>query len=180
MAVSLKELLAAKKKKVAEEQSVVSPEIQKETFNDSQIARTETNSRSSDVSVAVVSNVEASQPFYDSTGSYSHVADVTEDSSDVSGTISTSPEQPQHPLVMELAELRQSLEAAVPGFAIILKKIHEKLRQDPAVVTLMTEEEIFVCVSGLQKHAQIEVIAPKSIKDVKKATKGIKIGAEDL
>ena len=106
--------------------------------------------------------------------------------SNISSELSSGNESAQerreanHPLVMEMAELQAALDSNVPGFATILKRIHEKLRADPAVVTLMSEEEIAVVVKGLSRHSQIEVVAPKAVKDAKKLARGTRIGADDL
>lgn len=82
----------------------------------------------------------------------------------------------------QLAELEAALKQNIPSFPTILRDIHTKLRQDPEVVTLMSDAEIKLVLQGLQKHAQIEVVAPAAAKQAKKALppKGVKIQADML
>ena len=87
--------------------------------------------------------------------------------------------EPNHPLVMQLAELEQALNENLPEFRTILRDIHSKLRQDPAIVTALSEDEIGAIVSGLIHHANIEIVAPKAVKAAKKAAK-TPVSASDL
>ena len=84
-----------------------------------------------------------------------------------------------HPLVMELAELEEALNKNIPDFRVQLRNIHTKLRQDPAIVTAMTDEEIGIVVKGLITHANAEIVAPKAVKAAKSAAKKI-VSADDL
>lgn len=102
------------------------------------------------------------------------------DSGNLANECSDSGLVSDHPLKMQLAELEQALTEKLPEFRTILRDIHSKLRQDPAIVTAMSEEEVALVVSGLVAHANLEVIAPNAIKAAKKATRGVKIEAGDL
>ena len=128
------------------------------------------------------------------TGSYLPSTDRVPDSGNPAGDNSVdSPDLPSgvagegqvtkpasdHPLVMELAELEQALLQQLPEFKTILKDIHGKLRQDPELVAIMTEEEIELVVRGLTKHATVEIIAPKAAKAARKSAK-TPISAADL
>lgn len=84
-----------------------------------------------------------------------------------------------HPLVMELAELEQALKQQIPEFRTVLRDIHQKLRQDPELVTVMSDEEIGLIVSGLVLHTNTEIIAPKAAKAARAASKA-KVTADDL
>jgi hypothetical protein len=75
-----------------------------------------------------------------------------------------------------MAELQESLDKDMPGFAFILKDIHDNIRADPDVVTVLTDEEIAVIVKGLEKHSHIVVTPAKA----KKTTKKTPISADDL
>jgi len=86
----------------------------------------------------------------------------------------------EHPLIMELAELEQALEQQVPDFRLILRNIHQKLRADPELVTVLSEEEIGLIVSGLATHAQAEIIAPKAVKAARATARKTPISASDL
>lgn len=88
-------------------------------------------------------------------------------------------EKKNHPLLMEMAELEQALNERVPGFANILREIHMKLKKDPATVTLLTDEEIGLIVSGLERHTNVTIVAPAAVKSAKKAAK-LPVSALDL
>lgn len=107
-------------------------------------------------------------------------SDNCSDSGNLANECSNSGLASDHPLKMQLAELEQALTEKLPEFRTILRDIHSKLRQDPAIVTAMSEEEVALVVSGLVAHANLEVIAPNAIKAAKKATRGVKIEAGDL
>lgn len=81
---------------------------------------------------------------------------------------------------MQLAELDQALLSAIPAFATILQDIHNKLGADPAVVTLMSEAEIEIIVRGMTKHADLEIVKPKTVRESKRAVSKVQIGADDL
>lgn len=85
---------------------------------------------------------------------------------------------PTHPLALEMAELETALNAEVPGFLTILQDIHIKLRKDPDVVTLLSDEEIGVIVRGLERHANVTITAPKAAKT--RIKKGTTISAADI
>lgn len=81
----------------------------------------------------------------------------------------------------KLAELQEALDEQVPGFAYILKDIHESLRADPEVVTILTDEEISVIVKGLERHAGQVVVPAKAKKaSSKKFAVPKDISASDL
>lgn len=87
---------------------------------------------------------------------------------------------PQHSRVLEkCAELEDALEKALPGFPHILKDIHETLRADPEVVTLLKEEEIAIIVKGLERHSHIAVV-PAKAKKASTAKSKTPISASDL
>jgi len=87
--------------------------------------------------------------------------------------------KPDHPLVMQLAELEAALTQNLPEFRTILRDIHSKLRTDPDCVTALSEDEIGAIVHGLIRHAEIEIVAPRAVKSAKKAAK-VPISAGDL
>lgn len=87
---------------------------------------------------------------------------------------------PQHARVLEkCAELEDALDKALPGFPHILKDIHETLRADPEVVTLLKEEEIAVIVKGLERHAHI-IVTPAKVKKAASSKSKTPISASDL
>ncbi len=70
--------------------------------------------------------------------------------------------------LMEVQETIQQLSAALltahPEMPILLRKIHSKLKADPEIVTLLTEEEIAQVINGLKVQTNVQFNAPKSAK----------------
>lgn len=88
-----------------------------------------------------------------------------------------------HPLAMQFAELELALNAKDPQFPTILRQIHRHLGQDAELVTMMTEEEVQLIVTGMVVFAQAEIVEPAKAKAAKAAvTKAGKkaITADDL
>lgn len=56
-----------------------------------------------------------------------------------------------------IQELQTALLSAHPEMPTLLRKIHTKLKQDPAVVTLLSEEEIAQIVTGLKHVTNTEI-----------------------
>lgn len=63
---------------------------------------------------------------------------------------------------MKIAELQEALLTAHPQMPLLLRDIHKKLKADPAQVTLLTEEEIAVIVSGLKLQTNVELASDKA------------------
>lgn len=71
----------------------------------------------------------------------------------------------------KVADLEAKLLAQDPMMPILLREIHNVLKEDPENVTLLSEEEIGIIISGLKKHTQTEIIAAVSKKGAGKAMK---------
>jgi hypothetical protein len=71
----------------------------------------------------------------------------------------------------QVLQLRTALDTANPGMATMLRTIHSNLRQDPAIITLLTPEECGTIVAGLMKQTNT-IIAASVTK--KSATKSLK------
>lgn len=82
-----------------------------------------------------------------------------------------------HDLQFKIEELQQSILTAHPRMPILLKDIHTALKNDPATVTLLSEEEISVIVSGLKQQTKIQ-ISQAALKSTKKSLS--KVTADDL
>jgi uncharacterized protein with gpF-like domain len=70
----------------------------------------------------------------------------------------------------KLAQLESLLTSQNPEISTILRDIHRNLKADPDLVTILTEQECAVLVSGLKKQTQTEistVVAKKAKKDLK-------------
>ncbi len=78
----------------------------------------------------------------------------------------------------KLARLEEALLSAAPGLPTLLRDIHQQLKKDPDVVTILTEEECNILVSGLKKQTATE-IAVKAIKAPRKKAIS-KLTAADL
>ena len=74
-----------------------------------------------------------------------------------------SPEE----IKMKIAELQESILAAHPRMPMLLREIHSVLKADPDNVTLLSEEDIGVIVSGLKKQTQTEIVAATLSKKTK-------------
>lgn len=84
---------------------------------------------------------------------------------------------PAEQLKEKVADLQSKLLNAHPQMPVLLKEIHNQLRNDPELGTVLAEEDICVIVSGLKKQTQTEI----ATSVVKSRTKSLKnIGVEDL
>lgn len=77
----------------------------------------------------------------------------------------------QEEIQMKIAELQDALLNAHPTMPLLLRDIHKKLQADPATVTLLSEEDIAIIVSGLKKQTNVELAnASKSSSTAKAKT----------
>jgi hypothetical protein len=78
-----------------------------------------------------------------------------------------------------ILELSEMLEASAPGLPTKLKEIHKKLKADPDVVTILSNEEVSIIVQGLKKQTKTE-IATTALKKrgTKKAMKNFVAGVD--
>lgn len=67
-----------------------------------------------------------------------------------------------------ISELESALLNANPEMPTLLRKIHTKLKNDPALVTLLTEEEIANVINGLKVQTNVQLTAPKKTTSEKK------------
>jgi hypothetical protein len=80
-------------------------------------------------------------------------------------------------LKIKIASLQDAILNTHPQLPIILRDIHKALKDDPANVTLLSEEEIGTIVSGLKKQTATEIAS----STLKKSTKALsKVTADDL
>lgn len=78
----------------------------------------------------------------------------------------------------KLADLEERLVANTDNIAELLRDIHRSLKNDPDVVTILTEAECSTLVRGLLKQTTT-VIATKALKSrPKKAIKDLDIGLD--
>lgn len=62
-------------------------------------------------------------------------------------------------IAMKIAELDDLIKSAHPRLPILLKEIHAVLKADPDNVTLLSEEDIGIIVTGLKKQTATEITA---------------------
>lgn len=80
-------------------------------------------------------------------------------------------------LTMKIASLQEAILTVHPTLPILLKEIHTLLKNDPAVVTVLSESDISIIVSGLKKQTATEI----SQAALKKTSKSLsKTTADDL
>lgn len=58
----------------------------------------------------------------------------------------------------KLADLDSAIKSDHPRMAGILREIHQAQAKDPELVTILSEEEIGILVSGLEKHKNIHIV----------------------
>lgn len=74
-----------------------------------------------------------------------------------------------------IADLQEKLTTVQPGWESLLQMIHSTLQRDPDVVHLLTEEQVGIVVSGLQKKTGLVLAVDKA-----KPKKGEKIQLSEL
>jgi hypothetical protein len=79
---------------------------------------------------------------------------------------------------MQIASLQEALLNAHPTMPILLRDIHRNLKSDPAIVTLLSEEDIAIIVSGLKKQTMTEITA--SVLKTPSATSKAKLSKTTL
>ena len=79
-----------------------------------------------------------------------------------------------------IADLRDALDQTLPNMPVILQEIHSSLREDPEIVTLLSEDEIATIVKGLEQYEDTVIVerATKKTSGRKKAVS--KLTADDL
>lgn len=71
----------------------------------------------------------------------------------------------------KLAALEEQLNQVQPNIATNLRDIHRILKQDPDVVTLLSEEECSILVRGLKKQTGTTIATTVKKKTTKAASK---------
>lgn len=76
----------------------------------------------------------------------------------------------------KLAFLESQLKASTPNISTLLREIHTVLKNDPDVVTLLTEEECSILVRGLKKQTNTEIATSALKSGTKKSLKQMTLG----
>lgn len=82
---------------------------------------------------------------------------------------------PAEQLKEQVLSLQAALLEAHPQMPTLLQQIHKQLRADPALVTVLSEEDIAIVVQGLSK-IQMTTIATAVAKNGTKSLKSITVG----
>jgi len=78
----------------------------------------------------------------------------------------------------KVGTLQTALLEAHPTMPVLLREIHQNLKQDEEIVTLLSEEEIGIIVQGLMKQTNTVILAGIAKKGTGKSLK--KTTLEDL
>ena len=65
-------------------------------------------------------------------------------------------------LQIKISSLQDALLSAHPTMPVLLQQIHKQLKADPDNVTLLSEEDIGILVSGLKRQTATEISAAAS------------------
>lgn len=79
-------------------------------------------------------------------------------------------------LQMKISSLQNAILSAHPTLPILLREIHTILKNDPSNVTLLSEEDIAILVSGLKQQTKTEITQAA----MKKKTSLKNVGLADL
>lgn len=63
-----------------------------------------------------------------------------------------------------ITQLQAALLDANPEMPMLLRKIHNKLKADPALVTLLNEDEIAQVITGLKEVTNVSLLSPAKAK----------------
>ena len=82
----------------------------------------------------------------------------------------------------KIASLKEAILTSHPQLPIQLREIHKNLKEDPAIVTLLSEDEICVIVNGLERQTNTFIAASMSPAKTSAAAKKAlsKVSSADL
>ena len=64
---------------------------------------------------------------------------------------------PNEIISLKIAELQTAVLQTLPNMPTLLRDIHQNLRNDPEIVTLLTPQQVAIIVSGLSKQTQTTI-----------------------
>ena len=64
---------------------------------------------------------------------------------------------PHEIISLKIAELQTAVLQTLPNMPTLLRDIHQNLRNDPEIVTLLTPPQVAIIVSGLSKQTQTTI-----------------------
>ena len=78
---------------------------------------------------------------------------------------------PAEQLQEKVGKLQEALLSAHPSMPVLLRDIHNQLKADPEVVTILSDEMIGIIVSGLMKQTNTVIMASVVKKGTGKSLK---------
>jgi len=78
----------------------------------------------------------------------------------------------------KLAQLESMLLESHPEMPSLLRDIHRNLKQDPDVVTLLSEDDCKLIVQGLKKHTSVDIATTALQKKGRKSMKNMEVGTD--
>ena len=85
---------------------------------------------------------------------------------------------PHEIISLKIQELYASIQQTLPNMPNLLRDIHQNLKQDPEIVTLLSPAEVSIIVSGLSKQTQTTITT--SILSGAKGKSLKKISVDDI
>lgn len=88
----------------------------------------------------------------------------------------------QHDLITaKITELQEKLLAKHPQMPLLLREIHSTLKENPAVVTLLAEDQIRIIVNGLEAQTNTYIAQSMTTKSSTAKNKALsKVSSGDL
>lgn len=71
---------------------------------------------------------------------------------------------PTEQIQEKLLSLQEAIATANPRMPVLLQEIHRAVKNDPACVTVLSEDELAILVLGLKTHTAVSIVttAPKA------------------
>jgi len=81
---------------------------------------------------------------------------------------------PHEIISLKISELQVAVRATLPNMPALLRDIHQNLKADPEIVTLLDASQVAIIVSGLSKQTQTtittQVLSGKKGKSLSKVS----------
>lgn len=87
---------------------------------------------------------------------------------------------PHEQIQEKILSLQTALLSSHPTMPVLLREIHQVIKNDPALVTLMTPDEIAIIVSGLKVQTMTNISVTTAKSSVSKNKALSKVSNDDL
>lgn len=85
---------------------------------------------------------------------------------------------PTEQIQEKLLSLQTAIQEANPRMPVLLQEIHRAVKNDPACVTILSEDELAILVLGLKTHTAVSIATTAPKAAAKKALS--KVSSADL